>query len=162
MTVIKPGKLLTAKAGHGMDGITLGMPLKEVKRTLGKPDSANTYSEEIWWSYFALGIDCGFYRGTKVLLALNFFRDGVAGHKAARVTTEEGLCPGVPKLVVLQRLGEPYESGSDWIDQMGVWYRSWIAYLPGIAFEFGRDGRVDVMTIYHETAKSTEKPVLVM
>ncbi len=157
MSQIQTTDRLIAKPGHGVDRVTLGLSTQEVKRVLGKPESTNTYSDEIWWSYFDLGIDCGFRRDTKTLMSLNFFRDGIAGHSAAKVTTEEGLCPGVPKLVVFQRLGVPLESGADWIDRLGKWHRSWVAYREGIAFEFGRDGRVDLMTIYNKTEKSAEK-----
>ena len=94
MSRVQPSYKFIARPGKGVETIGLGCSVQEVRKILGKPDVAKTYSDEIWWSYFDLGIDCGFYRRTKTLLGLNFFRDGVAGHRAARVTTEEGLCPG--------------------------------------------------------------------
>jgi outer membrane protein assembly factor BamE (lipoprotein component of BamABCDE complex) len=139
---------LTANPGKGTERIQLGCSQQDVRRALGKPDTTQTYSDEIWWSFFDAGIDCGFSRASKILLAINFFRDGIAGHREAQVTTREGLGPGVSKLIVTQRLGKPDESDMGWTDQQGVWHRSWMKYHSGIAFEFGHDGRADVMTIY--------------
>jgi hypothetical protein len=137
-----------AMPGTGTKSLPLGASTHDVKRILGHPDTAKTYSDEVWWLYFDLGIDCGFRRKDKMLIALNFFRDGVAGHKHAQVTTKEGLSPGIPKLVVLQRLGEPTESEGHWTDRLGNWHRGWVKYSSGIAFEFGHDSKADVMTIF--------------
>ena len=137
-----------ATAGIGIKDLLLGASAPDVKRTLGKPDTARTYSDEIWWSFFDRGIDCGFNKTDKTLIALNFFREGIAGHKQATVATENGLSPGIPKPVVLQRLGAPTESDDGWTDRLGKWHRGWIKYASGIAFEFGHDNKVDVMTVY--------------
>lgn len=134
--------------GKGIDSLKLGSSTMAVKERLGKPESATAYSDEIWWSFLQAGIDCGFNRATRVLIAINCFREGVAGHKQALATTKEGLRPGVSKIVVVQRLGEPDDSGLGWTDRDGKWHRSWVKYSSGIAFEFGHDNKVDVMTVY--------------
>jgi hypothetical protein len=134
--------------GKGTDSLTLGCSTTVVKQHLGKPESAITYSDEIWWSFLQAGMDCGFDRTRKVLIAVNFFREGVAGHKQALASTQEGLCPGVPKIVVIQRLGKPDDYGAAWTDRDDKWHRSWVKYSSGIAFEFGHDDKVDVMTVY--------------
>jgi len=141
-------QLVLVLPGKGSHCLTLGCSTTVVKQQLGKPELVNTYSDEIWWSFLQAGMDCGFDRGRKVLIALNFFREGVAGHKQALATTKEGLRPGVPKIVVVQRLGEPDDSGLGWTDRDGKWHRSWVKYSSGIAFEFGHDNKVDVMTVY--------------
>lgn len=134
--------------GKGMESIMLGCTTQEVRSALGKPDAAKTYSDEIWWNFLDAGIDCGFSRDAKALIALNFFRNGVANHREAQVITEEGLGPGVSRLVVRQQLGEPSDSDEAWTDQQGKFHRSWVKYSSGIAFEFGHDSKADVMTIY--------------
>jgi len=128
--------------------MSFGCLIREVKNVLGRPDSVKTYSDEIWLSFFDAGIDCCFGKTQKTLTALNFFRDGVSGHTQAQVITQDGLSPGVPKIVVLQRLGDPSQSDAAWVDRDGKWHWSWIKYPSGIAFEFGHDGKADVMTLY--------------
>jgi len=139
---------MIAIPGRGTKNLLLGMSALDAQHALGKPDAAKSYSDEIWWSYFELGIDCGFSRTDKTLIALNFFRNGVDRHKQATIATEDGLSPGTPKLIVLQRRGKPTESDGGWTDRLGNWHRGWIKYASGIAFEFGHDNKADVMTIY--------------
>jgi hypothetical protein len=143
----------TAIPGRGTSRIAFGSSQQEVRRILGKPDKAKTYpdSGELWWSYLDSGIDCGFQKKQKkqkILFALNFFREGVFGHKQANIETIEGLRPGTPRLVILQRLGKASESDDGWLDGKSNWHPSWIKYSIGIAFEFNRDGKADVMTLY--------------
>jgi hypothetical protein len=146
--------------GKGTELLTFGCSREEVRRILGKPEATKTYSDEIWWSFYANGVDCGFERATKVLTVLNFFRETVAGHKQARVSTKEDLCPGLPKMVVLQRLGKPDDVGASWTDQEGKWHRSWIKYSSGIAFEFGPDEKVDVITLYPPDKFQRSDPIM--
>ncbi|HET8892115.1 MAG TPA: hypothetical protein VFQ41_24675 [Candidatus Angelobacter sp.] len=141
-------ELVVVLPGKGTDSLMLGCSTTVIRQQLGKPELTNTYSDEIWWSFFQAGIDCGFERARKVLIAVNFFREGVAGHKQALASTKEGLCPGVPRIVVVQRFGKPDDSGEGWTDRDGKWHRSWIKYSSGIAFEFGHDDKADVMTVY--------------
>jgi len=158
MHMKNPEETQVAIPGKGTEAIVLGCTTRTVKQQLGEPESVKTYSDEIWWSFLHAGIDCGFDRSEKVLTSINFFREGVAGHSQSLTSTKEGLRPGIPKMVVLQRLGKPDDSGTGWTDRDGKWHRSWIKYASGIAFEFGHDDKVDVMTVYPADKVGTSDP----
>jgi len=134
--------------GRGIEHIVLGCSTEDVEHALGEPDSVAEYSDDIWWSFFDLGIDCCFSRNEKKLTAMNFFRDGVSKHKQAKVVTEGNVEPGSHRRMILERFGQPSESGDRWQDRNGIWHRAWIRYASGIAFEFGEDGKADIMTVH--------------
>jgi hypothetical protein len=138
---------MITRPGRGMENIVLGCSTEDVERVLGRPDSVTEYSDDIWWSFFDRGIDCCFGRNEKRLTAMNFFRDGVSKHKQAKVVTESNIGPGSQRPMILERFGQPSESGDRWQDRNGIWHRAWTSYYSGIAFEFGDDDKVDIMTV---------------
>jgi hypothetical protein len=139
---------MIVKPGSGTGDITLGCSTKDIERTLGKPDSVSVYSDDVWWSFRNRGIDCCFSKEKNTVTALNFFRDGVSEHKKAQAITKEGLGPGSYRHTVLEHLGAPSESGKKWRDRYGKQHRAWISYSSGLAFEFGENDVVDIMTVF--------------
>lgn len=148
MSQIQPTHRLTARPGHGVEGIVLGSSIQDIEHMLGAPNSTTSYSEDIWWVFLDHGIDCCFSISTKKLTALNFFREGVSQHRGCHVVTEEGVGPGTSKDLILAQLGKPDRSGEEWTDSALKWHRSWISYSSGIAFEFGQDLKADLMTLF--------------
>jgi len=119
-----------------------------VAAILGKPESrTRKYEGQYFYNYPLCGLEVDFGVQGGVVTYIFCFRDGVRGNRQANVTTEGGIAPGDTKERVLAVMGEPDERGEPVSLHSGIRFGEWFRYDAGINFQFGDDGRVDMVTI---------------
>lgn len=72
---------------------------------------------------------------------------GVRGNRQADVMTDVGIKPGDTRERVLKLHGDPHKKGAPVTLSDGTRLGEWFRYRSGINFQFGQDGRVDMITI---------------
>jgi hypothetical protein len=142
-----PGELLI-QPGIGLPQIQLGQKVEEVIERIGKPDKiVGKFPDAYFLIYRSQGIDLDFGKRGGKLKAIFFYREGVESHKGSKAKTDKGIRLGDTRSKVLKIYGEPaYKSGpSILID--GYYSRECFYYEDGIQFRFGKDNRVDDISI---------------
>ena len=139
---------MVLKPGFGSSTLHLGQTEAEVKAILGKPESCTRkYEGQYFFNYPLRGLQVDFGVQGGVVTYIFYFRDGVRRNCQANVLIEGGIAPGDTKEKVLARMGEPNERGEPVTLHSGIRFGEWFHYDAGITFEFGDDGKVDMVTI---------------
>jgi hypothetical protein len=138
------------RPGKGGDELKLGKLMPEIRRVLGPPPSVKKGPDfRIYWVYRNLGIDCMFSVRSERLLSLFLFAEGADGHtKAAQVTTDRGVLLGDKRSKVLRVYGRPDLKDESFVTADGDYVREWYSYHSGIGFHFGKDARVEMISIF--------------
>jgi hypothetical protein len=76
-----------------------------------------------------------------------FFRSGVRGNQRAKVVTSHGIKPGDTQRRVLDVLGSAHKVGPPAVLNSGTRFGEWSSYASGLNFQFGEDGRIDMITV---------------
>lgn len=136
------------KPGHGSEVLHIGQSESEIIAVLGKPESrTRKYEGEYYYNYPSRGLEFDFgERGGRVRYIF-CFREGVRGNRQAAVVTDLGLKPGDTRQRVLRLMGNPQQQGTPVVFRDGTRFGDWVRYANGINFQFGEDGRVDMITI---------------
>jgi len=141
-------KISAVKAGFGSAALHIGQTEEEIKSVLGKPESrTRKYKGEYYYNYPAKGVELDFGKPGGRVKRIFFFRMGVRGNRQAQVVTDAGIKPGDTRERVLGLLGDPSEQGKPVVLNSGIRFGEWFRYSSGVNFEFGEDGRLDMITI---------------
>jgi len=136
------------KPGFGSDALHIGQSEAEVIAVLGKPESrTRKYKGQYFYNYPLRGLEVDFGERGGSVKYIFYFRGGIRGNRQAEVVTDVGVAPGDVRDKVLQLLGPPDERGAPVTLHSGTRFGEWFRYRSGINFQFGDDGRVDMITI---------------
>ena len=136
------------RSGIGADSLHIGQTEQEVLTVLGSPESTTRkYEDQYYLNYPTQGLEIDLKEHGGRIKYLYFFRSGVRGNNGARVVTSKGIRPGDTRQRVLDLLGDPDEKGSPVDLNSGTHFGEWFRYANGINFQFGKDDRVDMITI---------------
>jgi hypothetical protein len=141
-------RIRTVKAGFGSQTLHIGQTEEQVQSVLGKPESrTRKYKGQYYYNYPGKGIEIDFGKPRGRAKHIFFFRKGVRGNRQARVLTDAGIRPGDTRERVLELLGDPGDRGNPVVLNSGIHFGEWFHYRSGINFQFGQDGRLDMITI---------------
>jgi len=136
------------RPGFGSDDLHLGQTKHDVLTLLGKPEgTTRKYKGQYFLNYPAQGLQVDLGKANGRVKYLYFFRSGVRGNRAATIVTDRGIRLGDTQQAVLKRLGEPQEKGKGVVITPRIRLGDWFHYARGITFEFGDDGRIDMITL---------------
>jgi hypothetical protein len=136
------------KAGVGFEKVRLGQTENEVRMVLGKPDRViRRFEDSYFLIYSDLGMDLDFGERGGRLKIIFFYRNGVQGHREARMRTDRGVRLGDTHSKVLSIYGDPNSRSSLTGLPSGKHPSEWIYYNEGIQFDLGVDNRVEVISV---------------
>jgi hypothetical protein len=143
------------RPADGTDEVYLRTTETEVRATLGKPDHIiRKFQDSYFYIYVDKGMDLDFGKKGGRLKIIFFYRQGCEGHKGALVVTDRGVRPGDTRSKVLKIYGPPDDQHDSTSFNDGFYLREWAYYANGIQFQFGRDHRVDIISVSKKKKRS--------
>ena len=141
-------KDLVVRPGYGADELHLRQTEQQVRKFLGKPESViRRFKGQYFLNYFKKGVQVDIGKTGGRVRYIYFYREGVMDYSGARVLTLDGLTVADSRSRVLRRRGKPDKSGKPFVLNWGEYVGEWCYYQDGINFTFGRDHRVDMISI---------------
>lgn len=130
--------------GVGFDDLFIGQSEGHVLDLWGEPEQREQLNDSSYLIYKKLGLEVELQEG-RVYRLFFFARKGANGGAAVSV---DGITFGTQKRLVTQRLGSPAERGPGRVLSNRKYVRVWFLYPDGVQFEFGKSGKVQVITIF--------------
>lgn len=129
--------------GIGFDGLFLGQSEGEVLDLWGEPEGREQIDDSFYFIYKKLALEVEFHNHSVYRLFL-FVRRG-ANRELASVG---GVGIGATRQRVVRRLGQPAQRAAGRSLSSGKYLRGWFLYPDGVQFDFGKNGKVEVITIF--------------
>jgi hypothetical protein len=139
--------LLRIRPGYGAESIHTGQSEAAVREYWGPPAKIAKFDNAYFYVYRQFGFDVDFGRRGGTVRHINFFAEGVSGHRGANVALSEGLTLGQPLARVIELKGEPVEHLQAIVSSDGSFNGEALVYADGVFFQAGPDGRIVEITI---------------
>lgn len=130
--------------GHGFDDLFIGQSEGHVVELWGEPEKREHLRDSSYLIYRKLGVEVELQEG-KVYRLFFFTPKGAKGETTVSVN---GLSFGATKRQVTQQFGSPLERGGGRVLSNGKYFREWFLFSPGVQFEFGKSGKMELITIF--------------
>lgn len=139
---------LIVRPGYGAKELHLRQTECQVRELLGTPESIiRKFAGQYFLNFLSKGIQVDIGKKGGRAKHIYFFRKDVNGYSEAPVVTLDGLRVADTRSKVLRLKGKPHRSGKPLVLNWGKYVGEWWFYNDGINFTFGRDHRVDMISI---------------
>lgn len=142
----------TVAPGHGGEKLRLGLTEAEVRGILGPPSETANFPEYFYYIYSDRGVDVDFGRSGGRVRRLYFFRRGVDNHTFGAQVKVNGIGFDDSEPEVRAAFGSP--DHTEPLARFGKRVvRGALTYNRGVQFDFGPDGKLDVIVIFETSVK---------
>lgn len=142
----RAGRLLplALKPGFGFEDLFLGQSEGHVLELWGEPDERDQIDESSYFIYRKLALEIELRSGH--VYRIFFFARKQA--KTEIPTAVDGITFGTDKRALVRKFGLPTERGGGRYLSNRKYLRTWLMYSKGVQFEFGKSGKLELITIF--------------
>jgi hypothetical protein len=129
--------------GFGAPDLHLGQSQGQVIDLWNEPDRKEQLEVSQYFIYDRLKLEVEFQKGR--VERLFFFKP--AGSKGSIEIRRKQVSYGMSRTQLVRKFGKPAEQGKG-RTILDKYVRSWISYPTGVQFEFGKNGKLELITIF--------------